>query len=131
MSDKKPDTVSLPCSETPAASNSNMPEISDIPDKLYFKIGEVCGLTRVAAHVLRFWESEFSQINPRRTDAGQRLYTRSDIERILEIKHLLHDKKFTIKGAKRHLKASRKNADIDRLLKDISSELLSIRDSLG
>lgn len=131
MSDKKPDTLSLPCLETPdtpAATDSDMPEI---PDKLYFKIGEVCGYTGIAAHVLRFWESEFSQIKPRRTDAGQRLYTRSDIERILEIKHLLYDKKFTLKGAKRHLRASRKNADSDDLLKEIASELLAIRDRLS
>lgn len=126
MSDKKPDTLSLPCLETP--ENPDMPEI---PDKLYFKIGEVCGYTGIAAHVLRFWESEFTQIKPRRTDAGQRLYTRSDIERILEIKHLLYDKKFTLKGAKRHLRASRKNANSESLLKEIASELLAIRDRLS
>ena len=118
-------------SNSPASTPPQDGDAPDIPDKLYFKIGEVCGLTRVAAHVLRFWESEFPQIKPRRTDAGQRLYTRSDIERILEIKSLLYDQKFTLKGAKRHLKAARKSADTESLLKEIAQELVSIRDSLS
>jgi DNA-binding transcriptional MerR regulator len=80
------------------------PPRTEIPDKLYFKIGEVTAIADLAAYVLRFWESEFSVISPKRTDAGQRLYRKSDIESILMIKHLLYDKKFTIEGAKKYIK---------------------------
>lgn len=75
----------------------------DIPDKLYFKIGEVSDIADVPAYVLRFWESEFKRISPKRTASGQRLYRRRDVELILKIKDLLYNKKFTIQGAKRHL----------------------------
>ena len=74
-----------------------------IPDKLYFKIGEVSTIADVPAYVLRFWESEFKRISPKRTSSGQRLYRKSDIELVLKIKDLLYNKKFTIEGAKRHL----------------------------
>jgi DNA-binding transcriptional MerR regulator len=75
-----------------------------IPDKFYFKIGEVADLLALPTHVLRFWESEFKGIKPKRTAAGQRLYRKKDVELILEIKHLLYEKKYTIPGAKKHLK---------------------------
>ena len=78
-----------------------------LPDKFYFKIGEVSALTDLPAHVLRFWEGEFKVIQPRRTDSGQRLYRKSDVLAILKIKHLLHEKKFTIEGARQHLKQTR------------------------
>jgi DNA-binding transcriptional MerR regulator len=100
-----------------------------IPDKLYFKIGEVTEITHLESYVLRFWESEFHLISPKRTESGQRLYRKSDIESILTIKRLLYDKKFTIEGAKRFLKdTGRKKfpppaADID----EIRAELLQIR----
>ena len=84
------------------------PPHKEIPDKLYFKIGEVTAIAEVAAYVLRFWESEFPAISPKRTEAGQRLYRRSDIESILLIKHLLYDKKFTIEGARNYLKKNQK-----------------------
>lgn len=76
----------------------------DIPDKPYFKIGEVAELAGVPSYVLRFWESEFSNIRPKRTDSGQRLYRRNDVEIILTIKQLLHEKRFTIEAAKQHLR---------------------------
>ncbi|MFP4193994.1 MAG: MerR family transcriptional regulator [Desulfobacterales bacterium] len=102
-----------------------------IPDKLYFRIGEVTEITGLAAYVLRFWESEFSAINPKRTESGQRLYRRSDIENILKIKHLLYDKKFTIEGAKKHLKQQAKQASHPiaqrKLLREIRDELENIR----
>ena len=75
----------------------------ELPDKLYFKVGEVSSLAGVPAHVLRFWETEFKKINPRRTPSGQRLYKKADVELILKIKHLLYEKKYTIKGAKQHI----------------------------
>jgi DNA-binding transcriptional MerR regulator len=76
-----------------------------IPDKLYFRIGEVSGLAQVPPSVLRFWESEFPRIRPKRTDAGQLLYRRQDVELILTIRHLLYERKFTIKGARQYLKS--------------------------
>ena len=110
-----------------------IPPGTAIPDKLYFKIGEVTSITDLAAYVLRFWESEFNVISPKRTESGQRLYRRSDIESILKIKHLLYDKKFTIQGAKKFLKAAKKQkteptsvTGIDQ----IKTELQQIRDML-
>jgi DNA-binding transcriptional MerR regulator len=76
-----------------------------IPDKLYFRIGEVSRLARVPSSVLRFWESEFPRIRPKRTDAGQRLYRKQDVELVMTIRHLLYDRKFTIKGARQYLKS--------------------------
>ena len=70
-----------------------------IPDKFYFKIGEVSHIADVPAYVLRFWETEFKQIKPKRTDAGQRLYRKQDVALVLRIKRLLYDRKFTIEGA--------------------------------
>ncbi len=108
------------------------PDNIKIPDKLYFKIGEVSKISGLPSHVLRFWESEFKKIKPRRTAAGQRSYTRKDIETILEIKHLLHDKKFTLEGARKYLNARSEPGKLleKRLLEDIKAELKSIRDML-
>jgi DNA-binding transcriptional MerR regulator len=77
-----------------------------IPDKLYYKIGEVSKIAGVKPHVLRYWESEFREIKPYKTQSLQRLYRRKDIELILRIKKLLYDDLFTISGAKRKLKDS-------------------------
>ena len=104
-----------------------------IPDKLYFKIGEVTSITDLAAYVLRFWESEFNVISPKRTESGQRLYRKSDIETILTIKHLLYDKKFTIQGAKNFLKTTKKQKNQPppaSAIDEIKTELLQIRDML-
>ena len=105
----------------------------DIPDKLYFRIGEVSKIAGLPTYVLRFWETEFSKIRPKRTSSGQRLYTRNDIELILKIKSLLYEKKFTIQGARQHLtaKTSKKDMPAKQFLKDLRSELKSIRDLLG
>ena len=104
----------------------------DIPDKLYFRIGEVSKIAKLPTYVLRFWETEFSRMRPKRTSSGQRLYTRKDIDLILKIKNLLYEKKFTIQGARRHLrtKAGKKDMTIKQQLKDMHSELRSIRDLL-
>ena len=102
-----------------------------LPDKLYFRVKEVSALAGVQPYVLRFWETEFSQIRPKRTDTGQRLYRRRDVEQILTIKNLLHEKKFTIEGARRHLKeaGSAPSARIDpRRLAEIESGLREILD---
>lgn len=76
----------------------------DFPDKLFFKIGEVAKIAGVKQHVLRYWESEFSCIRPQKSKTNQRLYRRKDVEAVLAVRHLLYNRKFTIEGAKRHLK---------------------------
>ena len=81
-----------------------------IPDKLYFRVGEVSRLIGVPAYVLRFWETEFSGLSPRKSDRGQRLYRRKDVELFLEIKHLLYEKRFTIEGARKSLKGKTRQA---------------------
>ena len=72
--------------------------------KLYYSIGEVSEITGLKQYVLRYWESEFSQLKPSKNSAGNRNYRKSDIDLINEIKELLYDRRFTIKGAKQHLK---------------------------
>ena len=74
-----------------------------IPDKRYFRIGEVCEITGVKQHVLRYWESEFPALRPPRTQSRQRLYRREDVENVLKIKKLLKEQGFTIHGAKKAL----------------------------
>ncbi len=76
---------------------------TSIPDKIFFKIGEVCDLVGVQAHVLRYWETEFSQLSPQKNRSGQRTYRRRDVEIALRIKELLYDELFTIAGAKKKL----------------------------
>jgi len=74
-----------------------------IPEKLFFKIGEVCELAGVQAHVLRYWESEFSMLAPQKNRAGQRVYRKRDVEMALRIKELLYEDQYTIAGAKKRL----------------------------
>jgi DNA-binding transcriptional MerR regulator len=78
---------------------------AQVPDKLYYKIGEVAGIVGVKPYVLRYWETEFSVLKPTKTRAKHRLYRRRDVETLLEIKRLLHQERFTIEGAKKRLKA--------------------------
>ena len=82
-------------------------EPSSIPDKLYFKIGEVSEITGIEPYVLRYWESEFKIVSPSRTHSKQRLYRNKDLELILEIKKLLYEEKFTIAGAKKKLQKTK------------------------
>jgi DNA-binding transcriptional MerR regulator len=105
-------------------------ETVQIPDKLYFRIGEVSRIAGVPAYVLRFWESEFAAIRPKRTSSGQRLYRRKDIETVLTVKDLLYEKKFTIEGARRFLRSGRgasARRRSDTSIDAIRAELLSIR----
>lgn len=76
---------------------------SRIPEKLFFKIGEVCELIKVQPHVLRYWETEFPMLAPQKNRAGQRVYRRKDVEMVLRIRDLLYEEKFTIAGAKKKL----------------------------
>jgi len=113
--------------------NSNSCQ-KELPDKLYFKVGEVSAIVGVPAYVLRFWEAEFKKINPKRSSSGQRLYKKSDIELILKIKHLLYEKRFTIQGAKQHLKIKpeeKKEKFSTITLDEIRMELKNIRNLIG
>src|SRR5580692_432387 len=83
-----------------AALEERRPEI---PDKLYFRIGEVSRLAGIKPYVLRFWETEFSTLGPKKSGKGHRLYRRKDVELVLEIKRLLYDKRYTIEGARKYL----------------------------
>jgi DNA-binding transcriptional MerR regulator len=76
-----------------------------IPNKLFFKIGEVCEITDTQPYVLRYWESEFPSLAPAKNSSGQRIYRRRDIETVLRIKQLLYEEGFTIAGAKKRLEA--------------------------
>ena len=87
------------------------PSGSDIPDKLYFRIGEVAKLCDVPAYVLRFWESEFPQLKPHKGGTGQRLYRRRDVEMALRIKSLLYNEGYTIPGARQVFKAELKQKE--------------------
>lgn len=80
-----------------------------IPERLYFRIGEVAGLCHLPAYVLRFWETEFPQLKPVKSSTGQRMYRRKDVESVLRIKKLLYEEGFTIAGARQHLRAEIKH----------------------
>lgn len=75
-----------------------------IPDRLYFRIGEVSRLCRLPSYVLRFWETEFPQLKPGKSSTGQRMYRRPDVENVLRIKKLLYEEGFTIAGARQYLR---------------------------
>ena len=122
-------------------------EPKSLPDKRYFRIGEVCDLTGLKPHVLRYWETEFRQVKPHKTRSNQRLYRKKDVETILLIKHLRYDQKFTIAGALTRLDERRKKeeaapagprqlfidfdpADRSQMIGTIIGELEAVRDLL-
>jgi DNA-binding transcriptional MerR regulator len=102
--------------------------LADIPDKQYFKIGEVSRITGVKPHVLRYWESEFAAIRPQKTRTNQRLYRRRDVELLLLIKQLLYQEGFTIAGANKRLRelTHQQQDDGEQLLK----ALLVVREQI-
>ena len=83
---------------------SNAKKSYPIPDKLYFKIGEVAEITGVKPYVLRYWESEFKMVSPSKSRSRQRLYRKTDVELIFRIKELLYEERYTINGARKKLK---------------------------
>ncbi|MBV8810486.1 MAG: MerR family transcriptional regulator [Acidobacteriaceae bacterium] len=118
----------------------------EIPDKLYFRIGEVARLAGIKPYVLRFWESEFSGLGPKKSGTGHRLYRRKDVELVLEIKRLLYEKRFTIEGARKVLEtkpkreaasapARRKQAELfttpPAFFQDLRRELRALLDLLN
>jgi len=106
--------------------------LKSLPDKLFFKIGEVSKITDLPSYVLRFWEKEFSKIKPKRTSTGQRMYRRKDVELILEIKKLLHQKKYTINGAKKILRKPKPSNETQssELISEIRDELIQMKELL-
>ena|SRR5271165_2433953 len=105
-----------------------------IPDKLYFRIGEVASLCRLPAYVLRFWETEFRQLKPVKGSNGQRMYRQRDVETLLRIKKLLYDQGFTIAGARQHLKEestpAQKQSGLPFPRHSSSSDLKKVRQGL-
>ncbi len=91
-----------------ATKNARNAEIM-IPDKLYFRIGEVASLCRLPAYVLRFWETEFPQLRPVKSSTGQRMYRKRDVESVVRIKKLLYEDGFTIAGARVQLREENKS----------------------
>jgi len=107
--------------------------LKELPNKFYFKVGEVSELADVPTSVLRFWETEFNKIKPKRTPSGQRLYRKEDVMLILKIKHLLYKKKFTIQGARQYLKAEsarQRTISSSETIDEIRIELKKILDML-
>ena len=98
----------MPRSDATRSSKNARPKhgsaLPAIPDKLYFRIGEVARLLDLPPYVLRFWETEFPQLKPNKGGTGQRLYRRRDVEAVAEIRHLLYDEGYTIPGARQFLK---------------------------
>lgn len=113
-----------------------------LPEKLYYKIGEVAELARVRTSVLRFWETEFSFLKPEKSTTGQRLYSKREVDLILQVRHLLYDEKFTIEGVKKKISSKGKlvypgtvslesSSEVKAsLLVELKQELQQIRDML-
>jgi DNA-binding transcriptional MerR regulator len=104
------------------------------PEKMYYKIGEVAGFTELNTSVLRFWENEFEFLKPQKSSSGQRLYSRKDLELILEIKHLLYTERYTLDGVRQKYssravsKADKINStNCAQLLEEIKYDLQKIR----
>ncbi|MBI5083041.1 MAG: MerR family transcriptional regulator [Acidobacteria bacterium] len=89
------------------ATAAARPQAVEIPNKLYFRIGDVSRLTAIKSYVLRYWETEFPTLSPKKSGTNQRLYRRKDVEMVLEIKHLLYEKRYTIEGARTFLQGRR------------------------
>jgi DNA-binding transcriptional MerR regulator len=101
---------------------------AELPDKLYFKIGEVARLVGVKPYVLRYWETEFTILRPGKTRSKHRLYRRKDVEMLLEIRRLLYAERYTIEGAKRRLRdgAARTPEEPAEALAAVRNELLDL-----
>ena len=89
-----------------------------IPDRLYFRIGDVADLAGVKPYVLRYWETEFPIIQPQKGDNGQRVYRRSDVETVLMIKHLLYEQRFSIEGARKRINELRAEGELKAFKKE-------------
>jgi len=101
--------------------------LDTIPNKRFFKIGEVSKIVGVPTYVLRYWEREFSLLRPRRAQSKQRLYRRKDVEMLLQIKKLLHKEKYTIAGARKKLHPPSVRSSPRQTLEEIKQELVALR----
>lgn len=104
-------------------------------EKIYYKIGEVADAAGVKTSVLRFWESEFSFLKPVKSSTGQRLYSKNEIDLVLQVKHLLYDEKFTIEGVKKRISPKGKFINSEdfsnvKTVKDYSNILITVRNDL-
>src|SRR6059036_1669688 len=113
---------------------------TEVAEKLYYRIGEVEAITAVPAYVLRYWESEFKLLRPKKNPAGQRLYRKKDLELVLRIKSLLYDERLTLEGAKKRLRSeSRANqmdlglrgAALEETLRRLRERLRALREQLA
>ena len=118
--------------------------LPEIPDKLYFRIGDVARLASIKPYVLRFWETEFPGLGPKKSGTGHRLYRRKDVEMVLEIKRLLYQERFTIEGARKFLEtrakpepvsavaapSKRKRVQGDLFLADRAADLTKLVDKI-
>ncbi len=104
-----------------------------IPEKAYFRIGEVSKIVNVEPYVIRYWETEFRTVSPVRTKTAHRLYRKKDVQELLTIKNLLYSQRFTIDGAKKQLYKTHRNSETEtknsekQMLKRIKQELQKIR----
>lgn len=108
---------------------SQDPAPVQIPDKLYFRIGEVSKLLGIEPYVLRFWETEFPALSPKKSDTGHRLFRRKDVELLFRIKDLLYTKRFTIEGARQTL--NRRKPEMQQPLFPPHDPLPQIREELA
>ena len=116
--------------------------VSALPEKLFFKIGEVAEVAGVKTSVLRFWETEFPFLKPVKSSSGQRLYSKNEVDLVMQVKHLLYDEKFTIEGVKKRINTKGKltktenivethtAADYSEVLKTVRNELRVLRELL-
>ena len=106
-----------------------------LSEKMYYKIGEVAEVAGVRTSVLRFWESEFSFLKPVKSSSGQRLYSRNEVDLVLQVKHLLYEQKFTIEGVKKRINTKGKMINQEDLLSsvapaDYTNMLITVRNEL-
>jgi DNA-binding transcriptional MerR regulator len=94
-----------------------------IPERLYFRIGDVAEIAGVKPHVLRYWESEFSEIQPEKSSTGQRVYRRKDVETVLLIKHFLYSERYSIEGARQKIRELRRGGELSSYRKEIADPM--------
>jgi DNA-binding transcriptional MerR regulator len=98
-----------------------------IPDRIFFRIGDVAEILGVKPYVLRYWETEFSLVSPEKSSAGQRVYRRSDVEALMLIKHLRYEERYSIEGARKRIRDLRKSGELSSFKQDKIAETLDDR----
>ena len=96
---------------------------TEIPDKVYFRIGDVAEILNVKPYVLRYWETEFPVLSPEKSTSGQRVYKRSDVETLLTIKHLLYQERYSIEGARKRIKELKKDGELQNFKRQATPTL--------